>query len=477
MNKLVKNYVYNLVYQIVVIIVPLITIPYLTRVLQPENLGIYTYVTSSASIINTIGILGLYNYGNRQIAYTRDNIEVRDKTFNELMSLRLFLCLFSSCIYFIWATQTEYTMYFIIYYPWLFASFIDVAWFFSGIEEMGTIVIKNLFIKLFSLIFIFTLVKNANDLYKYFYIVSVITLLACLSMFFQIRKKSISFKFSLDNSRNHLKDAILLFLPQLASLFYLQVDKIMIEILSGDISQLAFYDQAEKIINIPFTLITALSVVIMPRIANEFKKGNLNLLNDYIYKSARFSMMVSISMFFGINGIKDNFIPWYLGTEFLDVIQAVGIISPIILTNTLMNVSGTQYLTAINETKVLTISSVLAAIINVIANIILIPHMGFYGAAIATVISSFICVIVQLIAMNKMISIAPILCGLWKYFSSGIVMFVFLKIISVYLISSILNTLLLVIIGGGIYFTLLFILRDKYFEIALEIVGKFIKRR
>ena len=114
MSKLVKNYIYNLSYQIFVIIVPLITMPYLARVLRADNIGIYSYVTSCASIINTVGLLGLYNYGNRQIAYTRDNKETLNNTFNELMSIRIILCTIATILYIVWALLSEYTIYLIL---------------------------------------------------------------------------------------------------------------------------------------------------------------------------------------------------------------------------------------------------------------------------------------------------------------------------------------------------------------------------
>lgn len=164
MSKLVKNYIYNLSYQIFVIIVPLITMPYLARVLRADNIGIYSYVTSCASIINTVGLLGLYNYGNRQIAYTRDNKETLNNTFNELMSIRIILCIIATILYIVWALLSEYTIYFIIYYPWLLTGFVDISWFFAGIEDMGPMVLKNFLIKVLNIICIFIFVKRKKIL-------------------------------------------------------------------------------------------------------------------------------------------------------------------------------------------------------------------------------------------------------------------------------------------------------------------------
>ena len=472
MSKLVKNYIYNLSYQIFVIIVPLITMPYLARVLRADNIGIYSYVTSCASIINTVGLLGLYNYGNRQIAYTRDNKKTLNNTFNELMSIRIILCIIATVLYIVWALLSEYTIYFIIYYPWLLTGFVDISWFFAGIEDMGPMVLKNFLIKVLNIISIFIFVKKEEDLGIYFALVAIITLLANLSMYLQLRNKHLQFRFTLHKSRNHIISAILLFLPQLASLFYLQVDKVMLKYFSDTTSQVAFYDQAEKIVNIPFSVVSALSIVMMPRIANEFKKGNMDSINEYIFKSARFAMMISIPIFFGLDAIADKFIPWYLGDEYLPVIQVIWIISPIIITNTLVNISGTQYLTAINQTKILTISNVIAAMINFIVNLLLIPSWGFYGAAIATVFSSIFCVAIQFFWMNKTIKIRLLMLKMWKYWISAFFMFIIIRLLIAPKTASPINTFMTIFIGASIYFITLLILKDELiFNICHVIKG------
>ena len=475
MSKLIKNYIYNLIYQIFVIIVPLITIPYLARVLHSENLGIYSYVTSCASVINTIGLLGFYNYGDRQVAYTRDNKEELSATFSELMSIRMILCIISTITYIIWAINSEYTGYFFVYYPWLLTGFLDISWFFAGVEDMGPMVFKNFMIKLLNIILILVFVKSEDDLWKYFALVAGVTLLANLSMYVQLKGKGIHYTFTLANTKNHLVSAVLLFLPQLASVFYLQVDKVMLKWLSGDASQVAFYDQAEKIVNIPFAVVTALSVVMMPRIANEFKKGNTESIQGYIYKSARFALMISIPILFGLDAIADNFIPWYLGGEYLAVIQAIWIISPIIITNTLVNVAGTQYLTATDQTKILTISNACAAMMNVILNTVLIPHYGFYGAAIATFFSSLCCVAIQLHSMNKNVKIWPILRGCWKYLVSAVVMFIILRFINLYISNSVAFTVLLIISGCVVYFGILILMKDEFFKNVVSTLKNYLK--
>lgn len=477
MNKLLKNYLYNLAYQMFVIIVPLVSMPYLARVLHAENLGIYSYVTTCASVINTVGLLGLYNYGNRQIAYTRDAPEAVRDSFNELISLRIILCVISTVVYFALAATTEYTRYFLIYYPWLLAGFVDISWFFSGVEDMGPMVFKNFLIKLLSVIGIFVFVRNEEDLGNYFANVAVITLAANAAMYFQLRGRTGRFQFRLKNLKKHVSEAILLFLPQLATMFYLQIDKVMLKTITGSAVQLAYYDQAEKTVNIPFTVITALSVVMMPRIAHEFKKGKQESVAKHVAMSAKFSFMLSSPLMLGLAAIADNFIPWYLGKEFFPVIQAIWLLCPLVMSNAIMNITGTQYLTAVNQVKGLTISHVAAAILNIGANAVLIPVLGFRGPAIATVISSVVCVMIQLSYTKKSIQIRPMFATIWKYFLSAAIMFVGVRAASARLEPSFTNTCLLIATGITIYACMMWLLRDEFFLTVCKTVKGLMTRR
>ena len=116
MNKIVKNYIYNVLYNILVLLAPLVTAPYLARILGAERLGIYSYVNSTTSIIVSISIIGLYSYGSRQIAYVRDDSEKLSEEFWNLMGLRCVLCVFGSIVYFTYAVHTDYFLYFALYY-------------------------------------------------------------------------------------------------------------------------------------------------------------------------------------------------------------------------------------------------------------------------------------------------------------------------------------------------------------------------
>lgn len=476
MNKIAKNYILNVSYELVALIVPLLTAPYLTRVLHSEPYGIYSYVQSTAGIIQTLSLLGIYSYGNRQIAYCRDNREELSQTFWEIMVLRLMLGAVGTSVYFVFALNTKYSLYFILYFAYYLANILDCSWIYVGMENMLPCVIKNIAAKLLTFGGVFILVKTEEDVWKYVLLVAASTLLVNLSVYMQlkgiIKKPVVRFK----NILNHLKGSAYLFLPQIASLLYLQMDKAMLEWLTGGTSQVSFYDQAEKIVTIPMAVITALSTVMMPRIANDFKKGNNELIELHLGKAARYSLFLAFPMAFGIAVIATKLIPWYLGAEYMPSAYAMIIISPIVISNTLLGITGKQYFTASNKIGILTVSNSTAAAVNLIANWIMIPLFGYAGAAVATLLASYINVTIQLICMNKYIKVWPMLKCSFKYIICSVIMAGAIFGITVLfgMAESALTTLIQTVIGAVVYFGLLVLMKDHTLK---EIITTVLKRK
>lgn len=471
MKKLVKNYIYNLIYQVFLVIVPLITAPYLAKTLGSKALGIYSYICSVSSIITNLGLIGLNNYGAREVAYSRIEQRKLDKVFADINILRLILLLIISIPYWIIILQSSYKLYFSIQYILIFSTFIDTSWLMIGLEEMKIVALRNFAAKLITVIGVFLLVKNSNDLWIYFAIFSVATLVTTLSLIFQLKKYINYEHFDLRNMYKHIKGSFLLFLPQVATIMYLQVDKIMLKAMS-DTSQVAFYDQAEKIVSIPLALITALGTVIMPKLATDFRNNHHEEIEKTIQIVIKFSLFASLPMMFGLMSISKTFIPWFLGSEFLPVASAIVIIAPIIVLNSLANISGNQYFTATNQTRIMTISYMAAAIINIILNAILIPKWQYKGAAIATLLSALISVIIQYSVMRKQISVKKAFLTSTKYLLASLLMFSMCYILRT-LGSAWYITLMQIFIGVLMYIVILLLTKDEMLnKIILTLIKK-----
>jgi len=468
LNRVTKNYLYNAAYQVFILLVPLVVTPYLARVLGPDNLGIYSYVFSVTNIISIITLIGIYNYGNRQIAYERNDKHKMSQTFWEIMFLRVILAVAGSAVYFGVAFYLKkFTVYFLEYYCFLLAAYIDCTWLYVGVEDMRPAVMKNFFAKLLGVVCIFLFVKNSADIGKYLLILSISILIANLTAYAELGKYIELAKINVRNLPSHIKDSVLLFLPTVASLIYLQADKVMIEWLTGQTAQVAFYDNAEKIIMIPLTFITVLSTVMMPRIANEHRQGHKDTIEDLIIRAAKTALFLSFPMAFGIGVLASGFIPWYLGKDFLPVTYALYLLCPIIVANSLEGISGKQYFTATNQIKVLTVTYTLTAVLNIGLNALLIPKFHFYGAAVATLCASYLSVSIQFFIMGKELNLKKLIRPFIKYLLMAGVMFLIVFAATCWLAPSVLKTLVQIVLGGFCYFLTAFLLKD---EVLLKII-------
>lgn len=477
MNKIARNYIYNLLYQLLVIFVPLITAPYLARTLGATNVGIYGYVHSTTNLVCMLVMLGIYAYGNRQIAYIRDDKKQVDLVFWEIMSTRFVIGVFGSIVYFAIAIAiNRYVGMFAIYYTYLLAYFLDCTWLYVGVEDMKWAVLKNAVTKLLAVFGIFIFVKDNNDLWKYVAIQGGSLLISNLLAYSQLKQYVGRPKWVFTNLWKDIRESFLLFLPSIASAIYLQVDKIMIELMTGKTAEVSFYDYSEKLVTIPLTFITVLSTVMMPRIANEFHKGNKRQIDQLINRSTKFSIFIACPLMFGLIAVADKLIPWYLGEEFMGVAVAMSIIAPIILSNTLVEISGNQYFTATNQIHILLKSQVAAAVLNVLVNAILIPKYGFVGAAVATVISSGLNAAIQYYHLAKQVKLVDFVCNLIVHFIMALVMYVVVKWLTGNMSPTPMTSLLQLLLGVTSYFILAILIKDEQLKTGIDIIKSKVRK-
>lgn len=468
MGKLGKNYIYNICYQLLVLIAPIITAPYLARVLGANYLGISNYVVTVAGVFTTIGLLGLQNYAIREIAYKRNSDEL-ERVFYELYVTRLMLGVITIAIYIVYISVSKYPDLMWIELMYVIAFFIDPCWFYIGMEDMGKAVSRNFFAKVTNIIGIFVLVKNQQDYVKYIFLLSFMTLVASLLAiphlwsYFRIKFCVVPLK----AIKNHLLGSIQLFWPQVATMVYLSVDKIFLENFVSS-SAVAYYDQAEKIVKIPLTFITVLSTVMMPRLASHFASGNTKQVRDYMVITIHFSMFLACPMMFGVAGIASKMIPWYLGEGFSPVIQAIWVLSPIIVLISLVGISGDQYLVATKQTNVMTISYCCAAFVNVVVDFFLIPRYSIVGAAIGTIVAYAISLLIQYRTLLKKVDLRYDLLESCKYLAKAFPMFVVVYMLSRIFPAKWTTTVAQVLAGVVIYFLILLLLKDKILKLLIE---------
>ena len=473
-KSITKNYIYNLTYQILIIILPIITTPYLSRVLGAENLGIYSYTLAIATYFITFGSLGVALYGQREIAFEQDNTDKYSKTFWEILIFRFITMSISIVLYYIvFINGTQYQLYYKILLLEIIGNCIDISWFFQGLEEFKKTVFRNTIVKIISLISIFAFVKTKNDLTIYFVIYVLSTLIGNLTLWFYLPKYLVHVNFKDLQIFKHLKPTLTLFVPQIAVQVYTLLDKTMTGTIISDKSEVGYYDQAQKIIKMLLTIITSFGTVMMPRIANTYSKGDKEQIQKYMSNSFCVVFMLAFPLIFGIASVAPAFVPLFFGEGYDKVIILMRVISPIILLIGLSNVTGTQYLLPIKRQTEYTISVICGAIINFIMNMILIPKYGAIGASIGTVIAEFTVTAVQAYFVKKDFDFKKVLLLSKNYIISSIAMFVLCFGLSNLINkNAILSICLQVILGAITYFIILFLMKDQFTIQILKTIKK-----
>ena len=464
-----KNYLYQLSYQILALIIPLITTPYISRVLGAEGIGIYSFTYSIATYFILFGSLGIAMYGQREIAYVQDKKEERSRIFWEIVILRLVLMTISATVfYFAYCTGEEYQLYYKILLIELFSNAIDISWFFQGLEEFKKTVTRNFIIKAAFTICIFIFVKSPADLTKYFFVAIGGNLLGNLSLWIYVPKYVQKIKIKSLKVFRHLKHTFFLFIPQIATQVYTILDKTMIGYIVADKSEVGYYEQAQKVINMLLTLVTSLGTVMVPRMANTFASGDKEQMKRYLQNSFKFTYTIAFPVMLGVIAVSANFVPIFFGEGYESVVPLINILAITILFIGMSNVTGTQLLLPTKRQKEFTISVTIGAIVNFVLNWIFIYHYRAVGGAITTVISEILVAGIQLWFLRKEWDLKEILKLARNNVIAGVLMFIVAYGIGMVISNPILGIVLQMAAGVAVYGITLLLLKDPFVFYLLE---------
>ena len=479
-----KNYLFNTSYQILALIVPLITTPYVSRVLTANGIGIYSYTFSIVSYFVLFSALGTSTYSNRNLGIVRDNIEERTKFFWEIFSLRAILSSLSLVIYF------SYVIFFAenkfiaaLQGIYLLDVMMDVTWFFQGMENFKMIAVRNYVIKLVNVIFIFTMVRDESDLWLYVFGLSFWTLLANISMWLPLRKLIKGPNIRHIQPFNNISIIIQLFVPTIASQIYTMLDKSMIGWISGKASENGCYEQSDKIVKMSITLIIALGTVTIPKISRLFAQGKMDGMKKLLYRSYRFVWALGCALMFGVIGINFVLVPVFFGPGYDRVKIILPILSTLFIIMGLNHTTGRQYLISTGRQKAYMYIVIVGGIINVLVNAACIPFFGAVGAAIGSVIGEIVILIVQLTYVYKIkeFEIHKIFSSSWHYIIAGVVMMTVTLFAQRVLPANFIGLAALIVIGAVCYCLILLIFRDEFAFMGLNIaknsVNKIFKRK
>ena len=424
-NKVVVNYLYNTLYEVLRLIAPLITTPYVSRILGADGVGTYSYTQSIATYFVLVGAVGTTLYGQREIAYVQDDIQKRSKVFFEVFTFRFITSIFCTVVFFLaFCNGTKYAVLYRILTLEVVATSVDISWFFMGMENFRITAIRHICIKLLGISMVFLLVKKPEDVPLYTLCVTAPIVVGNLSLWLSVRKYLVFTGLpSFSAIAKHIKPVLILFVPQVAVEVYLVLDKTMIGLLASDISQVGYYTQAQKIIKLLLTIVVSLGTVMLPAMSAAFAKGRTDEIKKRIKTAFRFNFMLSFALMFGVIAVADRFVPIFFGDGYAPVVQLMIIISPILVIIGISNVIGKQYLLPTKQQKAYTSSVVIGAVVNCILNYILIRKYNALGASIATLVAEISVTMTQFWFVRRKLPLREYASYLFRYCAFGLGMY------------------------------------------------------
>ena len=456
--KVIKNYLYNLSYQILTIILPIITVPYVTRIFTSEDLGNYGFYNSIVSYFSLFAMLGIGIYGTKQIAAAR-NVS---STFWNIYAIQLTASILALFVYVITLVSIPKMsgMVPIILGIVLLTKMIDISWLFTGKEDFKKITLRNTMVKVAGVISIFTFIKSSEDLYLYIFLIVIFDFLGQFVMWIPAKKFIKRPSFDTKIIKKNLHPIVLLFLPQVAISLYVVLDRTLLGLL-GSYSDVGIYEQGQKLTSILLTVVSSLGAVMLPRIANLLSERKEKEAQNMVRFSFILYNLIIFPMIFGLIAINEIFVKLFLGQNFQDVKYVLYIIVFNIMFIGWTNILGYQVLVVRNKNKEFMLSTTIPAIVSVAVNITVIPFFGYIGASITSVVVEFLVFAIQWYYSRNIINknllfnkdLAKIIC-------SSLVMFGVVMLCKIMLgFDGIVGLVIYLVVGGISYLAMIFLLK------------------
>lgn len=473
-TKIWKNFIYNFSYKILTLILPFVLAPYLSRVVGAEGVGIYSYQVAISTYFIMFAKLGILNYGVRNVAMIKEKPEQLSIFFSELLQQQILTSAIAFVGYFlyIFIFAQKYMDIAMALGISVASAVFDINWFYNGLEQFKKIVIRNSIIKIVTVVGVLIFVKSKEDLWKYALIYSIDILIGNLSFWIGIRRYVRIKRCSAIHTLKHLKPCLVLFVPILAMSIYQLMDKIMLGMMST-MEETGIYANGEKLILSLLEFIPMLGTIMLPRMSKLFSDGETQKGQQYIAYSMQFMMFFACALAFGIAGIAEEFVPLFYGAGFEGAVPVVHMLSVIIVLVAWTGVIRSQYIIPMAKDRIFVITVCSGAVVNLVINILLIPHMGAMGAVWGTVLAEISVAVVQLFFVRGALPLLNYLRAAVIYFFAGGIMLVMIRKLAGILHGSMLSGVIYeVLCGGGIYLLICMIYHSARHKVFINNILK-----
>ncbi len=453
-----QNFIFEFVYQAVILIIPLIVSPYLTRTLGSNALGIYTYTYSIAYYFVVFAMLGIRRHGQRIIAQRRENINSLRKTFWSLYFVHALASVLSLAVYLFYVLAICKSDVRISYIQaiYVFSALLDITWLFYGLEKFRIVAVRNAIVKVLETICIFVFVKSPSDLWIYTAIMCISVCVGQIIMMPQAIAAIPPIRFTWEEVREHIKPLFTLFAAVIATTLYTMFDKTLLGILSTK-DNVAFYEYSDKIVKIPRTFVSVITTVLFPRACKYAADHNMKGMKKTMEDSLLFIYFIGFASVFGLLAVANLFSTVFYGVDFAACGEIMMSMTPLILIIGVGEVVRSSYIYPQKKDASMVRILFTNAVVNLIASIILIPVLGVYGAVVGTILAEMVGLMAELYMCRQYFSVKEFLATGIPFCIIGLIMFGIIKIESIFINHSISALVIQILTGIIVYLGLSFI--------------------
>lgn len=459
-RSVVTNYLYNLAYQVTVVLVPLVTTPYVSRVLGPEGVGVYSYSLSVSTLCSLFVALGINMYGQRAVASVKSKRE-QSQIFFELEIIRILAGLATLIVYIFICNADKYSTALYLQTFVLLAALFDISWFFQGQEDFKPVAVRNIFIKILASISVFMLVRKSEDVYVYIVICSISTFLGNVLLLLNLKGCIEKIRIHDLCPQRHIGGTLQFFIPIVAVQLYSQIDKVMLGVLLPDAIESGYFEQARKISSLLTTLCISINDVSYPHIASLMASSQVERIKNSYIQSIRVVWMVTLPAVIGLILVAPNFSAWFYGPGYGKVSVLLQIAAPMVLFSVIGNYCSMQYLNPSGNQNKATVAYIIASILNVALNLYLIPQLLSIGAMVASLCAEMTSCAIQLFLFLTSRYKINIFKYIKKYLIASLAMAATILSVSQIPCSSIYLTLIQLLSGVISYGIMLLVLKEK----------------
>ena len=475
--SLKKNIAISTLYQVLLILLPLITAPYIARVLGPEQSGIYDYTNSIQTYFAMFAALGTATYGAREIARVRNDEKMRSVLFWEIELMTVMTSAACIAVWFVFIAFTkQYKVIYLVLTMGLFSTMFDISWFFAGIEQFKYTVSKNAICKLAGVVLMFLFVKKQEDLLLYIIIITASTMLGNMSMWLYVPKFITMVDFKQLRFKKHFHETLIYFVPSVATSIYTVLDRTLIGVITNNKAENGCYHYTMQIINMMKALtFSSLNMVLGSRIAYLFAEEKYDEIKHRIRDSINYILFMGFGICFGLIGVAKRFVPIFLGSGYDRVITMLTLMSPIVIIIGISNCLGSQYYTPSGNRKLSAKFIIIGALVNLTLNLILIPRFWGYGAIVASLIAETVITVLYFKFCRGYLALETLVREGWKKLAAGVLMLAAIKALDRFITSNIIALIAEVALGFAVYCAVIILLKDTF--ISEIVIGKILGRR